>query len=79
MSVVVDRLLEQLPALNHYFLETLPTENPLEYRNNERVASIKAALRDPVLRIELHFLKNVLPLLNKFEKLYQRESVLIHK
>jgi hypothetical protein len=75
---VVDRLIEQWQALKRYFLEVLPLENAQEYRNNDRVASIKVGLRDPNVEMDIHFLKNILPILNKFQKVYQREDVLIH-
>jgi hypothetical protein len=76
---VVDRLVEQWSALKHYFFEVLPAEKPVEYNRNDRVASIKASMRNPTLELDLHFLKNILPVMVKFEKLYQRQEPLIHK
>lgn len=75
---VVVRLLEQLPALRNYFLQKLPLEKKVDM-TNPRVARIRSALQDPLLEIELNFLKAVLAITDKFEKYFQKSTSEIDK
>lgn len=74
---VVNRVLEQLPALKKYFLDVLPQQKPDELRN-ERVVELRASLREIALELDLCFLQAILPTLDQFEKAYQRDEPQIH-
>lgn len=78
LLVVVSQLLEQLPALKEYFFNTVPRERKIDMTNN-RVIKICQAMKNPILEVELNFLKAVLPITEKFEKVFQKSSCEIHK
>lgn len=73
-------MIEQLPALKKYFfiLCSKKKTRPSELRN-ERVDQIQSLLKSVRLELDLHFLQAVLSHLNRFERLYQTKTVLIHQ
>ena len=75
---VVERLIEQLPSLREYFQQVLPAKRPRELCT-DRVIQIRAHLSTADVELDLLFLQAVLPMLNKFEKLLQQDSLMIHK
>jgi hypothetical protein len=74
---VVQRLQEQLPALKEYFFNVLPSSRPDDLKT-ERVQCIRRLLQDETTTLHLNFLASTLPILDKFEKLYQQNEVRIH-
>jgi len=71
---VTERLMEQLPALTEYFLRTLTDKE----RENDRIKRICGVLSNKLLKCELLFMKSVLSMFNRFNKLIQSEGPLIH-
>ena len=47
--------------------------------NSDRVIQIRASLQSEEAELDLLFLKAVLPVLEKFEKIFQQDKVMIHK
>jgi hypothetical protein len=74
---VVSRLIEQYPALEEYFLHVLPAEKGTEMRN-PKVKDIVSSLKQRAALIDLHFLKSVLPELDRLEKRFEKNAVMIH-
>ena len=50
-----------------------------EVLRQERSIRIVSSLNSPLLRAKLLFLKAVLPSLQKFEKPFQSEAIMVHK
>jgi len=78
LLIVVGRLLEQLPALQEFFLVKLPRDR-MKDLNNACVIRIRTALQNPMLELHLTFLKSSLSMADKFEKQFQRTSCEITK
>lgn len=74
---VTDRLLEQHPALVHYFLSSsLITDK--ERQNNDRIRKLVKLMGNTTLVTEMHFLKSVMPLFTRITRMFQSEAPLIH-
>lgn len=72
LGPVVDRMVEQWPALILFF-----QSEALE-SNVQAAARILDGLRNPILKLYVYFLSYILPVINKMNKEFQSESVKIH-
>ncbi len=68
----VVRVLEQWPALEEYFKKAAETDRLVS------ACTIYSALKNPIMKLYLHFLKFVLPKFIHFNKLFQSETPNIH-
>lgn len=66
------RVLEQWPALEEYFKKSAETDRLVS------AATIYAALKNPIMKQYLYFLRFVLPKFTHFNKLFQSETPNIH-
>jgi hypothetical protein len=73
LEAAVKRVLEQFDALVLFFEEEVKEEKLLAPQN------ILSWLKDPQMKICLQFLEFILPFFNKLNKLFQGETVLIHR
>ena len=74
---MVERVIEQLPALRHYFAEVLPKERPHDLKV-KRNSELQKSIAEKSSKLDLLFLQNVLPTVNRFEMMYQGSKPLIH-
>ena len=74
---VVERVIEQLPALRCYFTDVAPKERPDDLKISRNCA-LKAMVSDKSIELDLLFLQNVLPSINSIEKVFQSSAPLIH-
>lgn len=73
---VIERILEQLPALKHYFNEMM-NRPPSSAGSRDRLKRLTNAVSDPFIECTLNFVRMVLVPLNEFEKAFQGEGCLV--
>lgn len=73
---VIERVLEQLDALKHFFESMV--RQPNTSCACERMHRIQKALENPLTECFLRFLATVLKPLGDFEKLFQKDGCIIH-
>lgn len=77
MGPAVIRVLEQLPAIQHYFNVYLPKNKP-ELLKNKHSKIIRDCVNEPDFKTRLLFIKEIVNIFTNFTKKFQKEEPLIH-
>ncbi|KAE8738402.1 hypothetical protein FOCC_FOCC016123 [Frankliniella occidentalis] len=81
LSPAVERLLEQWPALQHYFLREIAGKTGDNYnkmRESYKYKFICKFLKDPMAQAELKFVIHSATLFERFSKFFQKSEPLVH-